>query len=726
MRVGFSLIALLAVGLLLSFFPSINAVSIHNFKEKLEIEVSASSNELLQNDAVAFSLEDKNSQCMALAFENTPIPFEVFPDKNDENSFLVKFNLVRAIPQGQTDSGYALWRNCVHSFEPLHGFTQSKRNFSSQLKGTASSSGSLSASVSNSMLSISNNASVAVGTANASAFIEKIFNKSSDLNAFFDVVLSTGSTRENCITVTATIFAVDFNSRRVNFFSKTVSTPEKYSGSFVFSPLLLPSEDFGEQFNIGLELSEQRNAYCNTDTPFTNSISFNGYSLNFEAKALLSKNSIPINREPQLELSFIDGNIPKSLSLGNQQFHFFYSDQDEWQSLNAWFSVFSDSNSIAFSKQIDLNLCADADNNTATRQDCNVFLDLNDGEYFLQLFLSDGFFDASTVSGNFFIDNTPPALEILSPPLGLKTTDSNVSLDFNAVDFSAIERIEFSLDSNEFIDCNGLNHFDFNNLKPGKHFFSVRAIDVAGNSAEKEVSFFIEELLPSPTPTPALTPKPKPRPVFVPQPSFQGGSVIVRKPKKTPALFQPTPSPSPTPTVSIFPSPSSLSVFPSPSPSPVTSKPKKCVFSFPDINFSHSTVVFSIIDSLLEKELFAGRAVIVGRHEVEFDENACLFLKEGEKILVFYFDSGQRKVHLFNGFPVELHKRQEVFSQTILPTEPTKKPGSSDKNELSKMPQNIAFVSLPLRINSILPLSLFAVLFLIVAVSGSYLNPFKR
>jgi len=100
---------------------------------------------------------------------------------------------------------------------------------------------------------------------------------------------------------------------------------------------------------------------------------------------------------------------------------------------------------------------------------------------------------AGNLSGDagyeFTVDTTPPTITILAPTPGQLVDAANPDLNISVPDGAAV----CSYDAESFVPCDAA--FANRTLPDGQHTLHVRATDVAGNVAEKSVTFTIDAYL---------------------------------------------------------------------------------------------------------------------------------------------------------------------------------------------------------------------------------------
>ncbi|MBJ7347388.1 MAG: hypothetical protein JHC87_02320 [Thermoleophilaceae bacterium] len=127
---------------------------------------------------------------------------------------------------------------------------------------------------------------------------------------------------------------------------------------------------------------------------------------------------------------------------------------------------------------------------------------LADGSYTLGVRAVDSaplFNTSATQYHSFTIDTTAPVITITSPTNGSKTGEYTPDIAFSIV---GADTAQCRFDGGEFSACS--NNFVGPELAAGSHEFSVRATDLAYNTAVVHVTFTIDPTLPLENPDPPL------------------------------------------------------------------------------------------------------------------------------------------------------------------------------------------------------------------------------
>jgi parallel beta-helix repeat protein len=133
-------------------------------------------------------------------------------------------------------------------------------------------------------------------------------------------------------------------------------------------------------------------------------------------------------------------------------------------------------------------------------------LQIGDGLKIVFFQIMDNASNVVTCNDTIILDTTPPSMSF-GIESGLNFTGSSATINWSATDTNGIVSYEYSLDSASFVSCGLATHIDLNNLTVGSHNLTIRAIDGAGEVAEKKLQFnviatepssglFIDELIP--------------------------------------------------------------------------------------------------------------------------------------------------------------------------------------------------------------------------------------
>jgi hypothetical protein len=135
--------------------------------------------------------------------------------------------------------------------------------------------------------------------------------------------------------------------------------------------------------------------------------------------------------------------------------------------------------------------------------DSATFSDLADGEHTVDVRATDAAENTATDSVTFTVsvateDMTPPTVAITSPATGTSIASTSVNVTWTASDGagSGVATIEFMLDSGAWTAVTGTSRA-LTGLAQGSHTASVRATDVAGNTATASVTFMVDTMAPT-------------------------------------------------------------------------------------------------------------------------------------------------------------------------------------------------------------------------------------
>ena len=127
-----------------------------------------------------------------------------------------------------------------------------------------------------------------------------------------------------------------------------------------------------------------------------------------------------------------------------------------------------------------------------------TFVGLADGGHFVEVRAVDRSGNTYTVSVNFTLDMTPPAVTITSPAGGYITNSTTVTVDWTATDSPAgINGYQYRIDAEGWNALSGAVTNDFSSLSDGLHTVYVKAVDNAGNSATTSVTFRVDTTAPA-------------------------------------------------------------------------------------------------------------------------------------------------------------------------------------------------------------------------------------
>ncbi len=127
-----------------------------------------------------------------------------------------------------------------------------------------------------------------------------------------------------------------------------------------------------------------------------------------------------------------------------------------------------------------------------------TFVGLADGGHFVEVRAVDRSGNTYTVSVNFTLDMTPPAVAITSPAGGYITNSTTVTVDWTATDSPAgINGYQYRIDAEGWNTLSGAVTNDFSGLSDGLHTVYVKAVDNAGNSATTSVTFRVDTTAPA-------------------------------------------------------------------------------------------------------------------------------------------------------------------------------------------------------------------------------------
>ncbi|MEF8874844.1 MAG: hypothetical protein V5A88_09295, partial [Candidatus Thermoplasmatota archaeon] len=117
---------------------------------------------------------------------------------------------------------------------------------------------------------------------------------------------------------------------------------------------------------------------------------------------------------------------------------------------------------------------------------------LDDGSHTIELRAS-GWGVSANDSLNITVDTIPPELEIVSPEQGEGVTDSYILAEWEAYDnISGVDHCEVRVNGGEWIELENETSYELDELEEGEYNIALRAVDIAGNEAEDEVSFTVE------------------------------------------------------------------------------------------------------------------------------------------------------------------------------------------------------------------------------------------
>jgi hypothetical protein len=114
---------------------------------------------------------------------------------------------------------------------------------------------------------------------------------------------------------------------------------------------------------------------------------------------------------------------------------------------------------------------------------------LGDGEHEMSIRCTDRAGNEAQVSSEFGVDTVAPSITDLSPTGDVAGFYVEITWD-GTDDVSGIDRYEVSIDSAPFESVGG-QHSVIENLTGGQHTVRIRAVDMAGNVAEREFSFSV-------------------------------------------------------------------------------------------------------------------------------------------------------------------------------------------------------------------------------------------
>jgi len=122
-------------------------------------------------------------------------------------------------------------------------------------------------------------------------------------------------------------------------------------------------------------------------------------------------------------------------------------------------------------------------------------LEVGDGNKTVFFQVMDNASNVLTCNATITLDTTPPVVsfELAS---GAELDSSTATINWSAADANGIGLFEYSLDGAAFTPCGNETHADLSDLTDGSHSLTVRAIDVAGNSAVGVLLFKVTTVAP--------------------------------------------------------------------------------------------------------------------------------------------------------------------------------------------------------------------------------------
>jgi parallel beta-helix repeat protein len=122
-------------------------------------------------------------------------------------------------------------------------------------------------------------------------------------------------------------------------------------------------------------------------------------------------------------------------------------------------------------------------------------LEVGDGNKTVFFQIMDNASNVLTCNATITLDTTPPVVsfELTS---GAELDSSTATINWSAADANGIGLFEYSLDGGAFTPCGNETHVDLSDLTDGSHNLTVRAIDVAGNSADGVLLFKVTTTAP--------------------------------------------------------------------------------------------------------------------------------------------------------------------------------------------------------------------------------------
>lgn len=120
-----------------------------------------------------------------------------------------------------------------------------------------------------------------------------------------------------------------------------------------------------------------------------------------------------------------------------------------------------------------------------------------DGEYELTLRLVDSFQNYIETSHIIIKDTTPPIVDFISPERGSLVNSDITRIEWRGRDNDdmPISAYLISLDEGDWMDMGTNDHYE-TSLSEGEHVVRVRAVDIAGNIAENQMSFTVDRTSP--------------------------------------------------------------------------------------------------------------------------------------------------------------------------------------------------------------------------------------
>jgi len=113
-----------------------------------------------------------------------------------------------------------------------------------------------------------------------------------------------------------------------------------------------------------------------------------------------------------------------------------------------------------------------------------------DGQKKIFFQIMDNASNVATSNDTITLDTIPPTFAF-GIANGVDFTGSSATINWSDTDANGIIGYEYSLDGGAFVSCGLTTHVDLSNLTVGSHNLTVRAIDGAGNVAEKTVDFSV-------------------------------------------------------------------------------------------------------------------------------------------------------------------------------------------------------------------------------------------
>ena len=124
---------------------------------------------------------------------------------------------------------------------------------------------------------------------------------------------------------------------------------------------------------------------------------------------------------------------------------------------------------------------------------------LEDGPYRIDVRAVDAAGNVAERSVGFTVDLTPPTLAITSPTAATYNVDSFGAAWTGGDAVSGLSGFRFRMDSGAWSEMNAANVADLASLTQGEHVLTVQAMDAAGNTNERSVTFSVDSVKPTVT-----------------------------------------------------------------------------------------------------------------------------------------------------------------------------------------------------------------------------------